>query len=431
MRHLMRRGRGAMVICLSVAAALAAGPGLAAGGAGASTTPRWHAAEVYLVAPSLGRVHGDIPPVGFDALSCTGPGACMAAGSYLRRDNFQVRPMAATESGGAWAVARRIFLRSSAADPGGQGRINAMSCPSRDWCVAGGQLGEEAAQQPFLITGSGGTWSRPIMVRLPHDSDGSGMGSISGITCSRPGSCLAVGRYNTGSATGFVPMAVTSTGGRWGRAVAVQMPPGGTGGTLSSVRCPRAGLCVAVGAYANGSFETGMEALLSGGRWHRAIPMQLPAGTFDLQADLASVSCLSPTSCLAIGDAGGPVYTIFEHGRWRRPRYMTTVPAGGSQPVLKAVSCVQGSCLAAGTYIQQGKRITRPAFVVTFSRGRWRDPARVRLPRDLVPPGGTLAQVIDATAVNCVSSASCTVMGLYDTKNAFRGWAATGPTGDR
>jgi hypothetical protein len=385
---------------------------------------------VYPVTPGISSLHSDTPFAGFDAMGCTGPGDCIAAGSYLRLDNLQVRPMAATESGSAWTSARRVWLPSTQADPDGQGRIYAISCPLPDWCAAGGRLGAQAAGPAFLITESGGTWNRPRMIRLPSDSDGNAMGGISGITCTQTRSCLAVGWYSTQS-TRFAPMAVTATAGRWGPAAEVPMPPGGIGGSLDSVACPAAGLCVAVGGFDSGSLETGMEAVLSSGRWHSAA-MALPAGSAGLNAALSSVSCQSPVSCLAVGDTTGPaVFTVFDHGRWQRPRLMTTVPAGGYNPRLTAVSCTQRSCLAAGTYAREGAHLTLPAFAVTFSRGRWRDPVQLPLPRNAARPGGPVNPIIETGAVSCISSTSCTVIGLYDTETIFSGWVATGPMGNR
>ena len=109
------KGRSGLVICLGLAAGLAAGPGLTAQAAAtgaalaapAATMSGWHTTEVYPVARGLGTFHSASPFVGFDALACTGSGDCLAAGSYQRLDGFSIRPMAATESGGAWTAAKR------------------------------------------------------------------------------------------------------------------------------------------------------------------------------------------------------------------------------------------------------------------------------------------------------------------------------------
>ncbi len=121
------KGRSGLVICLGLAAGLAAGPGLtaqaaatgAASAAPAATMSGWHATEVYPVARGLGTFHSASPFVGFDALACTGSGDCLAAGAYQRLDGFSIRPMAATESGGAWTAAKRVFLPANPAGPAG------------------------------------------------------------------------------------------------------------------------------------------------------------------------------------------------------------------------------------------------------------------------------------------------------------------------
>jgi hypothetical protein len=428
------KGRSGLAICLGLAAGLAAGPGLtaqaavtgAAPAATAAAASGWHASEVYPVARGLGTFHSASPFAGFDALACTGPGDCLAAGSYQRLDGFSVRPMAATESGGAWTAAQRVFLPANPAGPGGLGQIDAISCPTRNWCAAGGELGGPAANQGFVITESGGTWNRPQLLRLPGNAGGSA--DVRGITCARRGSCLAVGWYSSGQTVGFGPMAVSLTGGRWGQATPIPVPSGGSNGELDSVACPSARLCVAVGEFTIGQTETadGMEAALSGGTWQPATAMQQPNFRARL-SELDSVSCQSAVSCLAVGNDAefGGLYTVFHDGRWQPSRYLTTAPGGGDLPRFTAVSCTARSCLAAGTYHLPDTNLTVPPFAITFSGGRWRDPVRLPLPRNAArPPVGS---VIVTGAVSCVSSTSCTVMGLYDTAHIFSGWADTGP----
>jgi hypothetical protein len=209
------------------------------------------------------------------------------------------------------------------------------------------------------------------------------------------------------------------------------MPPGGAGGSLESVTCPSAGLCVAGGYYDAGQFGAGLGAVLSGGRWH-VTTVPLPAGSFDLNMALTSVSCQPSGSCLVIGDANGvPLYTVYDHGQWRPSRFITTAPAGGYILSITAASCARHSCLAAGDYYAadaQGHPTPR-VFVVTYSGGRWRDAVRIRPPRNAVRPEGKVAPIIGTGTVSCISDTSCTVAGQYDTETAFRDWAATGPTG--
>ena len=425
-------GRSALVICLGLAAGLAAAAGAAAAGAAAApaaTASGWHTTEVYPVAPGLGNFRSADPFAGFDAVACAGPGDCLAAGGYRRLDGFDIRPMAATESGGAWTAARRIWLPSTAADPGGNGAISALSCPSPGWCAAGGRLGADAADQGFVITVSGGTWNRPHLLALPGNADGSGMAGITGISCTGVGSCLAVGWYQTSSASS-APMAVAFAAGRWGRATEITVPPGAVSGQLMSVACLSARRCVAVGVFSAGTTEDGMEAVLADGKWQPATAMPQPNSVARL-TQLDSVSCQSPVSCLAVGNdaEGGALYTVYHQGRWQPSRYLTTAPADGGGPRFTAVSCTARSCLAAGTYHLSHTNLTVPPFAVTFSGGRWRDPVRLPLPRNAArPPVGS---IIVTGAVNCASSTSCTVMGLYDTSHIFSGWADTGPAGDR
>jgi hypothetical protein len=139
------------------------------------------------------------------------------------------------------------------------------------------------------------------------------------------------------------------------------------------------------------------------------------------------VGCRAVGDCVAVG--GG--YEVLEHGRWQRGGGAVPVPADGSPPAdnppdLTAVSCTPGACLAGGRYFSDTGH-DFPAFVVSYSGGKWRDPVRIRLPRNAVPPstdGPPPAQSLNA--VSCTTS--CTAVGTYTTTNGLEpNWAAAGP----
>ena len=75
-------------------------------------------------------------------------------------------------------------------------------------------------------------------------------------------------------------MVVTRSGGHWGRATELTLPANadaGLGGLAESVSCSRAGSCVAVGNYRSGGEFEGFTAARSNGSWHQARPVRLPA----------------------------------------------------------------------------------------------------------------------------------------------------------
>jgi hypothetical protein len=420
MRFRGRTTSMAAAACLALAALAPAGP------AGAATpAPGWQATEIYGVAPGLSGPHSEGLLYDLNAVSCAGAGSCVAAGAYPRRHGHGARPMAATETGGAWAPARRIWLPATRGDPDGDAQVYALSCPSPRWCAAGGVLGGSNAGngRAFVITESDGTWNRLHLVRLPRN--GQVYGEVYGLSCPRPRSCVAVGNYATNyPGGGSQPMAVTDVAGRWQAATEVAAPRSAYAAAFSSVACPTATTCVAVGGQlaADSSLPLPLADTFTGGRWHSD---HLPSAR-ELTG-LYAVGCQSAGRCLAWGsDTGlqGDLYTVLDQGRWTAPAVLKDLPPGGSDPDMTSVSCTPRACLSGGDYYAP---TGLQAFVVTLAAGRWLDPAPIRPPGN-AQSGDPLTQITELTGLSCATGAACTAVGVYTTRqNAYRGWAATGP----
>jgi hypothetical protein len=115
---------------------------------------------------------------------------------------------------------------------------------------------------------------------------------MNGVSCV-PGECVAVG-IAQGPGTASTPQAWTLSHGQW---TVATLPSGRARWvSLTSVSCPQAGSCLAVGDAEFGANEEGFAARLDAGIWTRT---PLPPGT----PPLRSVSCVSPTWCMAVGTA--------------------------------------------------------------------------------------------------------------------------------
>ena len=86
-----------------------------------------------------------------------------------------------------------------------------------------GPPGAETGPLPLVWTGTGSAWRPAATVALPAGASGSG--TFSAVSCTKAGTCLAVGTY--GYLFNYHDMAVLSTGGQWDQAVEVELPPGG------------------------------------------------------------------------------------------------------------------------------------------------------------------------------------------------------------
>ncbi|HAM02769.1 MAG TPA: hypothetical protein DCQ30_11195, partial [Acidimicrobiaceae bacterium] len=124
--------------------------------------------------------------------------------------------------------------------------------------------------------------------------------------CPDSGFCVAVGEYEDTSSA-FVGLIETMSSGTWS---AMTMPVAGLNppavppqGSLSDVKCPTSGSCIAVGSY----YVSGSEGLietLSSGTWSATTaPLSglSPAAGATPDAYLARLACSSSGSCVAVG----------------------------------------------------------------------------------------------------------------------------------
>ena len=203
---------------------------------------------------------------------------------------------------------------------------------------------------------------------------------LSAVSCSRPGSCVAIGGYVDSTGAGVQPMVMAETGGTWGQPTAVAPPPGAASAgnaqlaTFSSVSCVGVGTCVAVGQYEDtrGSFDfQAVVAAETQGVWARAARVKLPANLATAagaqSASLGSVACTSVGNCVAVGSYNASDSTATNSdaramdvtetgGAWAHATELA-LPANAATSgnfrfgQMNSVSCPSlGSCAAVGGY---------------------------------------------------------------------------------
>jgi hypothetical protein len=238
------------------------------------------------------------------AVSCPSTTFCMALAS--QQGNQAATP---TWDGTAWSAAATIN------DP--DGKVLSLSCASASFCVAADNVG-------YFMTWNGTSWSAPVLV----DHDTSPGPAVYSLTCRSTSFCMAVD--NIGQALVF-------NGGTWfldtspifsdndtaaiaqvscksatfcmatrigyavswnGRAFSAPVNVGSPGYDFTSVSCPAAGSCVAVGGNAVGYYI--------GGQW--TVTEGVDYGSY--------LSCASKTFCISLGSQG--VWT-YRNGAWSGP----------------------------------------------------------------------------------------------------------------
>jgi hypothetical protein len=219
--------------------------------------------------------------------------------------------MAVTETNGVWAQASALALPSGAATGAGQQvSVASVACTGPGSCVAVGTYVEGSGDNRGMIaTDTSGAWGQASELVLPYNAPPPPVQAPAGlasVACTGPGDCVAVGNYAE-RLGGGLGMAATETNGIWGQAKAVASPLGAGGefANLLSVACAGPGDCVAVGTYQDVNSNTlGMDATDTNGTWDRASELALPSARDDEEdpfASLTSVTCTAPGSCVAVG----------------------------------------------------------------------------------------------------------------------------------
>lgn len=373
---------------------------------------------------------------GLASVSCGAPDACTAVGTYLDNSG-QARGLLVSESGGNW-TARSAPLPPDAATPADV-NLGPVSCAGSDSCVAVGSYVGSSSGQPeaLLLSETAGRWTA-IAAPLPADAGGPKLqftgGQLSSVSCGSTTECTAVGIYYDGS--GNLRGLLISGGGDSWTASAAPLPADGLdqgqGGDpkwfdLTSVACPSAGNCTAVGFYQSLSGEEGLLLGESGGEW-TATEVQPPrdASTEHL-IELDAVACATAGNCAAVGSydtpsgTGGLLLTE-ENGAWSAGA-PAPVPTNTNLATLGTVACASsGSCTTAGFYLDSSSH-QHPWSLAKGGSG-WTGAAAPLPPNWGSGSSTTPGALIDS--ISCPSASDCVAVGSYpDTSGNQQGLLLT------
>lgn len=192
--------------------------------------------------------------------------------------------------------------------------LEGVTCVSAKHCLAVGDFlptdkdadvgdpdGDGQATHTLVEVSDGRSWRR-----VPSPDAGEGGSILTSIACPAANDCTAVGSYKRsvfGAQMSKAPPAYPLIEHYDGRAWAlVDAPTIAPNTTLASVSCPSSTYCVAVGADAVGLATGGANAVPvieenNGSSW-RVVPVTLQAG---MSAELTSVACPSQSFCVAVG----------------------------------------------------------------------------------------------------------------------------------
>jgi hypothetical protein len=235
-----------------------------------------------------------------DRVSCTAVNNCMAIGVSSTTTTGTDVALAERWDGTAWSIVPSATLSFG----GNTFGLSGISCVGATRCVAvySYSPGRAPGWESYLLTEQwdGTKWSSaPSSDHLTAFDE-----TLSGVSCTSATVCMVTGAYTNwlgASEVATATLAEQVNGSDW--TVVDSGRPPGAHPRLDAVSCTTAAGCVAVGAQSptQSSFDppVTLTEQWDGTAW-TVVTSPNPAGA--AASELVSVSCATPTNCLAVGD---------------------------------------------------------------------------------------------------------------------------------
>ncbi|MGO9876617.1 MAG: hypothetical protein ACLPVY_22820 [Acidimicrobiia bacterium] len=298
---------------------------------------------------------------GLGGLSCPSTTLCFAVGASTIKSVGKT--LVERWNGTAWSIV------VSPNRPSGSSGLSSISCTNATNCMA---VGNFNGGQTLTERWDGSTWtivpSPNYTLQPPFVSR---TDFLSSVACTSANSCFAVGsdeQIPGGNGLGSKGSTLIE---RWDGSTWTIVPspnPGQLNG-LSSVSCPNANSCYAVGFSYPMAFATGYSLIAhwNGTTWAHVASANPPSVH---ATNLVGVSCSTPTSCVAVGsDAPNHWSTLIETLAGTHWSIVSNPnPAGAVNSYLSAVSCASTpSCYAVGTSTNDFQNKTGQTLVEQYS----------------------------------------------------------------
>jgi len=335
------------------------------------------------------------------SVSCTSTTSCVAVG--FSADSSDVDALTMAWDGTAWTVLTNPTLESS------EDVLTSVSCSSATSCVAVGKQANAGTDQSLAMSWNGSAWTTSVVPSVGPDDN-----FLETVSCVSATFCVAVGASFDG--TKYSTLIATWDGSAW--AIAVSPNAGSESNLLGSVSCTSAASCIAVGDYFfDGSTPSQTLALA----WDGAAWTVVPTPNNNPGTDsnrLKSVSCVSPTSCFAIGstesDGIQTLAMTWDGTAWT----ILLSPNPGAENYFESVSCTSSTeCVAVG--VSYDTTNVGSPLVLAWNGTIWT--------RITVPDVGAEDDVL--SSVSCATDYSCMAVGTFATNGLDQTLAVslTGP----
>jgi hypothetical protein len=278
-------------------------------------------------------------------------------------------------------------------------QLSGSACATSSFCIAVGTQpgpGGSGTNDTLIEQWNGSSWS---IVPSPNPT-GAGRSELDGVSCAGPSFCVAVGISGPGG-TLVDPLAEQWNGTVWSVASAAN-PTTSVQTGLNAVSCLSPTSCSAVGYSSTPSFEQLTLAETWNGTVWAVSPTTPPAGA--TSSELNSISCTTSSSCMAVGrweNASSDFVSLAQVWNGSGWTVVTTPnPGAGTSGQFEGVSCAGANfCVAVGEWYTGSDW---QAQLATWNGTSWTN---------------TTAPEADASVDNflggvaCISATSCSASG--------------------
>ncbi|MHB8290016.1 MAG: hypothetical protein ACYDEY_12410 [Acidimicrobiales bacterium] len=300
------------------------------------------------------------------AVSCASPSYCVAAGTYLKA--FAAQNFVLTWNGSVWSLddAASLSVPSSTFNV-----LDAVSCTSAAFCVAGGSSRTGTVSQNFVLTWNGSAWTLDDAASLSTSTRQ--INVLKGVSCATPSFCVAAG-YVGSLMQGESNILLIWNGNTWALDDAASLSSSVTqANTLEGVSCTSARFCIAAGYYDSGTANQDLALTWNGSAWTLDDAASL-SSSGPQENSLNSISCASQSFCVAVGsyingktDQG--LVLTWNGSTWSLAAVSALSGIGSQFSYLSGVSCAsERFCVAVGTHYNVN---TQQNFVLTWNGSAW------------------------------------------------------------
>jgi hypothetical protein len=301
------------------------------------------------------------------------------------------------------AIDNAVVVPSPNTSPTHDNYLNSVSCVTASWCVGVGYHDNGNRGQTLIELWDGNSWS----IQNSPNTSPTQENQLESVSCVSVSWCVAVGVSDDGNIE--QTLIEVWDGTSWSIQASANTSPT-ENNDLYSVSCLSALSCVAVGEVYNGQWLQTLVQVWDGSTW--TIQASDNSSTTETNY-LFDVSCLSATSCVAVG--------AFMRGGWNQP--MSQVWDGSSWTMqstptfsatednfVEGLSCVSASmCVAVGAHSVNGGNYK--TMIQLWDGNSWSMQAS---------PSSSPNENNYLWSVSCVSVSSCVAVGQYYSEDVIR-----------